>query len=104
MAPFYQGLELLFFRLSDGVVRIFIGKRADGTLVDLDGDGMADYEEPPPAYLYYLKGVSSWLVMWILTQTIFAVRARHARDSSSLAPRKTTPTRIDLALPALHSP
>ena len=72
MAPVYQGLELVFFRVSDAMMRVFIGKRADGTLVDLDGDGMADYEEPPPAYLYYLKGVSSWLIMWILTQAIFA--------------------------------
>ena len=37
LAPFYQNLELLFFRLSDFCMRICIGKKADGTLVDLDG-------------------------------------------------------------------
>jgi hypothetical protein len=37
MAPFYQALELLFFRWSDILLRITIGRKADGVLVDLDG-------------------------------------------------------------------
>ena len=86
LAPVYQGLEFIFFRMSDATMRVIIGKKGDGTLVDLDGDGLADYEEPPAAYLYYLKGVSSWLIMWLLTQTIFAVRTArtHARKPCTL--------------------
>jgi len=34
---------------------------------------LADYEEPPSAPLYYLKGVSSWILIWLLTQLLFAV-------------------------------
>jgi len=37
------------------------------------GDGLADYEQPPSAPLYYLKGVSSWVLIWLVTQFVFAV-------------------------------
>lgn len=37
------------------------------------GDGLADFEEPPSATLYYLKGVSSWLLIWLVTQFVFAL-------------------------------
>ena len=72
VAPFYQSLEILLFRFSDFLMRV-MRLKSDGTLVDLDGDGLADYETPPPAAIYYLKGVSAWLLIWLITQALFAV-------------------------------
>ena len=37
LAPFYQTLEIFFFRLSDFLVQLVCGKRGDGAMVDLDG-------------------------------------------------------------------
>ena len=37
LAPFYQTLEIFFFRLSDFLVQLICGKRGDGAMVDLDG-------------------------------------------------------------------
>jgi hypothetical protein len=37
------------------------------------GDGIADFEDPPRAWVYYLKGVSAWIIIWLVSQTIFAV-------------------------------
>ena len=158
LSPFYQTLEFWLYQLSESCMRAVLGKRGEGTLVDLDGtraraprshrpggrghlprplhtrpparsmggawpasrrgsalahrgysclrtprlctgyprraapprppqpltprpradhvrvgDGLADYEEPPSAFMYYLKGISSWLVMWITTQLGFAL-------------------------------
>ena len=83
LAPFYQQLEIWFFILSDTIIRLSIGKKADAELVDLDGDGIADYEEPPSAWLYYLKGISGWIIIWLLTQFLFAL-AYQAIEPDSL--------------------
>jgi len=73
LAPAYNRLEFIFFRISESCVHFILpGNKHDSGLVDLDGDGLADYEEPPPALLYYSKGVSSWIFTWILSQLIFA--------------------------------
>ena len=37
LAPFYQTLEIFFFRLSDFLLQLVLGKRGDGAMVDLDG-------------------------------------------------------------------
>ena len=49
-----------------------MGERADSVGIDIDGDGLADYEEPPAAWLYYLKGISTWLLLWLTMQLCFA--------------------------------
>jgi len=74
LAPAYNRLEFIFFRISESFMQfVFPRHKHDNSgLVDLDGDGLADYEEPPPALLYYSKGVSSWSFTWVLSQLIFA--------------------------------
>ena len=72
VAPAYQSLEILAFRMADWALRA-TGVKSDGKLIDLDGDGLADYEEPPGAFTYYLKGISAWLFIWFITQVVFAI-------------------------------
>ena len=31
--------------------------------VDLDGDGDVDYIPPPPAWIYYSRGIGFWVVV-----------------------------------------
>jgi len=72
MAPFYARMELCLYQVSAGVLRCLLGNRGEANLVDIDGDGLADYEEPPKAYIYYIKGISSWVVIWLSMQVAFA--------------------------------
>ena len=73
IAPCYSQLEFVLYTFSDRFLHKYIGKVSDGTLIDIDGDGLADYEEPPMAFIYYLKGISSWLILWICSQLLFAL-------------------------------
>jgi nitrate reductase NapE component len=73
IAPAYQFVEMHFFRVIQVVVRATLGKGGETTLIDLDGDGLADYEEPSSAIIYYVKGISSWLIIWLISQVFFAL-------------------------------
>ena len=72
LAPLYMRLEYSLYQASERCMRR-LGFMSDGTQIDLDGDGLADFEEPPNAAIYYLKGVSAWLTIWGTSQLLFAV-------------------------------
>ena len=39
--------------------------------VDLDGDGDVDYSPPPPAWIYYSRGIGFWVVVLFILQAAF---------------------------------
>ena len=47
------------------------GINPDAVAVDLDGDGDVDYVPPPPAWVFYLKGIGFWVVVLIVLQAAF---------------------------------
>lgn len=71
LAPYYMRIEYVLYQVMERLLRKV--KLGETKMVDIDGDGLADYEEPPAAFVYYLKGVSSWLLLWICSQLLFAV-------------------------------
>ena len=74
LGPYYSRLEHVLYTCTSALARRVLGSQiADGELVDLDGDGLTDYVSPPSALAYYAKGLSSWLILWITSQLLFAV-------------------------------
>ena len=52
------------------------GIETEQVAVDLDGDGDVDYIPPPPASIYYLKGIGFWVVVLFVLQAALAPLAR----------------------------
>ena len=73
LAPYYSRLDYALYSVTERFLRKYVGKIAENKLVDIDGDGLADYEQPPGPFIFYLKGVSSWLFLWIMSQVLFAI-------------------------------
>jgi len=47
------------------------GINPDVVAIDLDGDGDLDYIPPPPAWVYYMKGIGFWVVVLFVLQAAF---------------------------------
>lgn len=63
-------IELQNMRLVHCCQRM-MGINPDVVAVDLDGDGDVDYIPPPPAWVYYSRGIGFWVVVLFILQAAF---------------------------------
>lgn len=63
-------IELQNMRLVHCCQRM-MGINPDVVAVDLDGDGDVDYIPPPPAWIYYSRGIGFWVVVLFILQAAF---------------------------------
>ena len=61
-------LEESIVKLSKVCLRLVGLQPQAQEAVDLDGDGQADFVEPPPAWLYYTRGAVFWVLALLLMQ------------------------------------